>query len=418
MRRLSKSLADLKLRYDVVVVGSGYGGGVAASRLSRAGKRVAVLERGREFAIGDFPDRFVEAQEQFQVSQDGAHVSGSRLGLYDLHLGKRHPRVRRLRARRRLADQRQRLAAARSARVGGPGLAREIGADQTRQEGFARAARGAAAGALSRHQAAAQAQGAGGQRQRAEHGRRAPADQRHLRAAGELRRRRAAGLHHVRRLLLRLQRRRQEHRAGHLPGRRLQPRRRDLHRGARIARQARARALARVLRADGPRPREASPRPSSRSRQTWSSSPPARSAPPRSCCARARRASPSPTSSASASPATATCWPSPTTTTCPSTASASAIRRRPRPIPWVPASPASSTCATRPSSRTAWSSRRARSPPGSRRSCRRCCRQAPRASGRIRTRASSTRSMSGRASGKACCSAPTRAPSIARRPTS
>ena len=52
MRRLSKSVADLKLRYDVVVVGSGYGGGVAASRMSRAGKRVAVLERGQEFAGG------------------------------------------------------------------------------------------------------------------------------------------------------------------------------------------------------------------------------------------------------------------------------------------------------------------------------------------------------------------------------
>ncbi len=88
MRRLSKSVAELKLRYDVVVVGSGYGGGVAASRMARAGKKVAVLERGQEFAIGDFPDRMIEAQEQFQVSQDGTRVSGSPTGLYDLRLGK------------------------------------------------------------------------------------------------------------------------------------------------------------------------------------------------------------------------------------------------------------------------------------------------------------------------------------------
>jgi cholesterol oxidase len=86
MRRLSKSISELKLRYDVIVVGSGYGGGVAASRLARAGKRVAVLERGREFAIGDFPDRLVEAQEQFQVSRNGQRIGGSALGLYDLRL--------------------------------------------------------------------------------------------------------------------------------------------------------------------------------------------------------------------------------------------------------------------------------------------------------------------------------------------
>ena len=118
MRRLSKSVAELKLRYDVVVVGSGYGGGVAASRMARAGKKVAVLERGQEFAIGDFPDRMIEAQEQFQVSQDGKRVSGSPHRALRSAPGQGHPRLRRLRPGRRLARQRQRLAAARSARVG------------------------------------------------------------------------------------------------------------------------------------------------------------------------------------------------------------------------------------------------------------------------------------------------------------
>ena len=34
--------------YDIVIVGSGYGGGVLGSRLSRAGKKVCILERGKE----------------------------------------------------------------------------------------------------------------------------------------------------------------------------------------------------------------------------------------------------------------------------------------------------------------------------------------------------------------------------------
>jgi choline dehydrogenase-like flavoprotein len=41
--------------YDVIVVGSGFGGGIAACRLAEAGKRVCVLERGRRFGRDDFP---------------------------------------------------------------------------------------------------------------------------------------------------------------------------------------------------------------------------------------------------------------------------------------------------------------------------------------------------------------------------
>ena len=87
MRRLSRPVADMKLHYDAVVVGSGYGGGVSASRLARMGLKVAVLERGREISIGDFPDRMHEARAEFQVSGGGRRL-GPETGLYDLRLGK------------------------------------------------------------------------------------------------------------------------------------------------------------------------------------------------------------------------------------------------------------------------------------------------------------------------------------------
>lgn len=46
--RISLPVPLMRPEYDVVVVGSGYGGGVAASRMARAGKSVAVLELGHE----------------------------------------------------------------------------------------------------------------------------------------------------------------------------------------------------------------------------------------------------------------------------------------------------------------------------------------------------------------------------------
>ncbi len=41
--------------YDVLVIGSGFGGSVAALRLTEKGYRVGVLEAGRRFEDADLP---------------------------------------------------------------------------------------------------------------------------------------------------------------------------------------------------------------------------------------------------------------------------------------------------------------------------------------------------------------------------
>ena len=122
MTGLSRSIDRIKDSYDVIVVGSGYGGGVAASRLARAGKRVAVLERGREVLTGGFPSRFPDLKNELQVT--GKRVrTGPSSGALRRAPRRGHARARRLRARRRFADQCGRGAAARRSRVRGRDLA-------------------------------------------------------------------------------------------------------------------------------------------------------------------------------------------------------------------------------------------------------------------------------------------------------
>ena len=41
--------------FDAVVVGTGFGGAVAACRLAQARKKICVLERGRRYPKADFP---------------------------------------------------------------------------------------------------------------------------------------------------------------------------------------------------------------------------------------------------------------------------------------------------------------------------------------------------------------------------
>ena len=84
--RLSVTLDRLQDYYDVVVVGSGYGGAVAAARLATAGRRVCVLERGREFHAGQFPATLWDGVRQSQ-GRTRTRRWGSRTGSFDLRSG-------------------------------------------------------------------------------------------------------------------------------------------------------------------------------------------------------------------------------------------------------------------------------------------------------------------------------------------
>ncbi|KAF2656879.1 FAD/NAD(P)-binding domain-containing protein [Lophiostoma macrostomum CBS 122681] len=75
--RLGKPVPCMKPEYDVVVVGSGYGGGVAASRMARAGKSVAILELGTERWPGEYPSSLKDVTRDFHVT--GETTSGSSL---------------------------------------------------------------------------------------------------------------------------------------------------------------------------------------------------------------------------------------------------------------------------------------------------------------------------------------------------
>ena len=85
MTRLSSERENLQSAYDVIVIGSGYGGAIAASRMARAGRRVCVLERGKEFQPGEYPDTLTEAQAETQIDSPPGHI-GPATGLYDFRV--------------------------------------------------------------------------------------------------------------------------------------------------------------------------------------------------------------------------------------------------------------------------------------------------------------------------------------------
>ena len=85
MPRLSSPVREIKDHYTVLVIGSGYAGAIAASRLARAGQQVCVLERGREFQNGEYPDTEAEALAEMQAELPSGHT-GSRTGLYEFNV--------------------------------------------------------------------------------------------------------------------------------------------------------------------------------------------------------------------------------------------------------------------------------------------------------------------------------------------
>ena len=93
-QRISRPVPMMRPAYDVVVVGSGYGGAVAASRMSRAGKSVCLLELGKERWPGEYPTDFISAAPEIHVTGEfpkGSKIAalggGDAQGLYHLIVG-------------------------------------------------------------------------------------------------------------------------------------------------------------------------------------------------------------------------------------------------------------------------------------------------------------------------------------------
>ncbi|KAG0238168.1 hypothetical protein BGW42_007159 [Actinomortierella wolfii] len=82
--RIGSPMTELKMHYDAIVVGSGYGGAIAASRLARAGKRVCLLERGEERWPGEYPEGTIAATAEVQFNTEHGQ-EGKKTGLFEIH---------------------------------------------------------------------------------------------------------------------------------------------------------------------------------------------------------------------------------------------------------------------------------------------------------------------------------------------
>ena len=57
--------------FEVVVIGSGFGGAVTACRAAEAGRKVLVLERGKLYRPGEFPRSPLEMSTNFWDTSEG-----------------------------------------------------------------------------------------------------------------------------------------------------------------------------------------------------------------------------------------------------------------------------------------------------------------------------------------------------------
>ncbi|WP_413585246.1 GMC family oxidoreductase N-terminal domain-containing protein [Bdellovibrio sp. HCB274] len=76
-RSLANPISDLRDHYDVIIIGSGYGGAISAARLAGDG-RVVVLERGPERPPGSFTEKFRDIRKDVLCDENP-------LGLFEIH---------------------------------------------------------------------------------------------------------------------------------------------------------------------------------------------------------------------------------------------------------------------------------------------------------------------------------------------
>src|SRR6202020_2003994 len=86
MRMLSRPVDQIQAHYSAVVIGSGYGGAIAAAPIATAAGGARVLRGGRELHPGEYPNSALSAAREIQVHTAKAD-HGSPVGLFDFQVG-------------------------------------------------------------------------------------------------------------------------------------------------------------------------------------------------------------------------------------------------------------------------------------------------------------------------------------------